>query len=136
MRDERLLNEIIDWAEDIRKSSSETIAPNRIVLDDPTMQIAQQIDFRRLRNRYQEINTKGTYVKASAKVFGGNLLLITESVIHKINEIIEILEVCLLNSRISKEEKHEKAEAQKKLLDSYAEDLIMEAVKIKTKDIS
>lgn len=135
---ERLLNEIIEWAEDIRKSSSGSIAPNEIIYDDGSMATASQMDFLRLRKTYQDINTKGTYVKAIAKVCRGNLLSVTESVICKLDEIIKILEDCLTtsNTALSREEKHKKVEACKRSLDSYAEDLIKEATKIKTRDIS
>lgn len=132
---ERLLNEIIEWAEDIRKSSSGSIAPNEIIYDDASMATASQMDFLRLRRIYQDINTKGTYVKAIAKVYRGNLLSVTESVICKLDEIIKILKDCLTTRTTRKEEKHERVEACKTSLDSSAQDLIEEATKIKAKKI-
>jgi len=129
------LNEIIEWAEDIRKSSSESIDPSKIVLDDPTMQIASQHELLRLRRKYQELSKKSAYMKKTvAKVFGGNLLYAVEKIIHKLNETIEILSNCL-TSKASKENS-EKVEEYKKSLDSCAEDLIVEATEIKTRDIS
>ncbi len=131
-RKEELLKEIIQWAEDIRKSSSGSIAPNEIIYDDASMATASQMDFLRLRRTYQYIKTKDTYVKAIAKFCRGNLLSVTESVICKLDEIIKILEDCLTTR---KEEKHERVEACKTSLDSSAQDLIEEATKIKTRDI-
>ena len=133
-RKERLLNEIIDWAEDIRKISSESIAPSEIVLDDPTMQIAPQMDFLRLRKSYQDLNTKSVSVKAIAKIFGGNLLSAVEKVIQKLDETIETLKG-YLTSKASKENS-EKIEEYKESLDSCTEELIIEATKIKTREIS
>lgn len=134
-RKEELLKEIIQWAEDIRKSSSGSIAPNEIIYDDASMATASQMDFLRLRRTYQDINTKGTYAKAIAKVYRGNLLSVTESVICKLDEIIKILKDCLTTRTTRTEEKHERVEACKISLDSSAQDLIEEATKIKTKDI-
>jgi hypothetical protein len=134
-RKEHLLNEVIDWAEDIRKSSSESIDPSKIVLDDPTMQIASQHDFLRLRRKYQELNKKSAYMKTTiAKVFGGNLLSAVKKIIYKLDETVEILSKCL-TSKVSKDNS-EKVEEYKKSLDSCTEDLIVEATKIKTRDIS
>ncbi len=132
-RKEELLKELIQWAEDIRKSSSGSIAPNEIIYDDVSMATASQMDFLRLRRIYQDINTKGTYVKAIAKIYRGNLLSATESVIYKLDEAIEILEGCLTSKA---KENFEKVENYKKLLDGCAEELIIEAAKIKTRDIS
>jgi len=71
---ERLLNEIIEWAEDIRRSSLESIAPNRINLGEPTMGLEPlQMTFFRLWRVYQGSNTKSTYIKTIATTFEGNL---------------------------------------------------------------
>ena len=135
-RKERLLNEITEWAEDIRKSSSESIDPNEIIFDTPIEQIAAQRGFYNLRLRYQAISVKSEYLEGIAKkVFGNELLSATEIVTQKLGEIIDVLKDCLTNRRASQKEKSEKVETYKKSLDSYAEDLIKEAVKIKTRDI-
>ena len=133
-RRERLLNEIIEWAEDIRKSSSESIDPSKIVYDTPIEQEATQRGFRLLRGRYQELNTKSAYMKkVISKVFEANLLSAVEKVIQKLDETIEMLGGCLTRKA---KENSEKAEEYKKSLDGYAEELIKEATEIKTSDIS
>jgi len=135
-RKERLLNEIIEWAEDIRKSSSESIDPNEIMFDTPVEQMATQRGFYNLRLRYQAISVKSEYMEGIAKkVFGNELLSATEIVIQKLGEIIDILKDCLTNRRASQKEKNEEVETYKKSLDSYAKDLIIEASKIKTRNI-
>ena len=134
-RDERYLGEIIKWAEDIRKNSSGSIAPNKIIYDDPTMARATQLDFHRLRMIYQDFNAKGTYIIAIARVCRGNLLTATENVICKLGEIIIVLENCLTSSTTKQEEKHEEVEACKMSLDSSARDLIEEATETKTREI-
>jgi len=63
-RKERLLNEVIKWAEDIRKSSSESINPSKIILDAGNVQIATQQGFRALRRRCQDLNTKSAYKRS------------------------------------------------------------------------
>jgi len=136
-RKERLLNEIIEWAEDIRKSSSESIDPNEIIFDTPIEQMATQRGFYNLRLRYQAISVKSEYMEGIAKkVFGNELLFATEIVTQKLGEIIYILKDYLTNRGASQKEKNEEVETYKQSLDNYAEDLIREATKIKTKDIS
>ncbi len=133
-RKERLLNEIIEWAEDIRKSSSESIDPNKIEFDAQPMQIASQQGFIQLRWSYQSLNTKSGYMKeAISKVFGYNLLSAVEKVIQVLDEAIEILEGCITSKA---KENSEKVEKYRKSLDCCAEKLIIEATKIKTRDIS
>ena len=128
-RKERLSNEIIEWAEDIRRSSSESIDPNKIEFDAQPMQIASQMDFLRLRKRYQDLNTKSAYMKeAISKAFGDNLLSAVEKVIQKLDEAIEILEGCITSKA---KENSEKVEKYKRSLDCCAEELIIEATKIK-----
>ena len=132
-RKERLLNEIIEWAEDIRKSSSESIDPNEIIFDTPIEQMATQRGFYNLHLRYQAISVKSEYMEGIAKeVFGNELLSATEIVTQKLGEILDILKDCLTNRRASQKEKNEEVETYKKSLDSCAEDLIKEATKIKT----
>jgi len=132
-RRERLLNEIIEWAEDIRQSSLESIDPSKMIFGNPLMQIDPQMEFLRLWNKCQGLNKKGAYMeKAIAKVFGGNLLSAVEKIIQKLNETIEILGDCLTRKA---KENIEKVEEYKKSLDYCAEVLIEEAVKIKTRDI-
>jgi hypothetical protein len=133
-RRERLLNEIIEWADDIRKSSSESIDPNEIIFDDPTMQIASQQVFQQLRRKYQSLNTKSAYMKeAISKVFGINLLSAVEKVIKKLNEAIKMLGTCITSKA---KENSAKVEEYKKSLDNCTEELIKEATKIKTKGVS
>ena len=132
-RRERLLNEIIEWAVDVRKSSSESIDPSKIEFDAQPTQIASQQGFRHLRWRYQSLNTKSAYMKeAISKAFGCNLLSAVEKVIQKLDKAIEILEGCITSKA---KENSAKIEAYKKSLDCCAEELIIEAAKIKTKDI-
>lgn len=130
---QRLLNEIIEWATDIRRNSSESISPNKIVFDTPMEQEATQRDFYSLRLKYQTINVKSDYIKELAKVFGNKLLFATEKVIQQLGEIIMTLENYITSKRSN--EKSEELEGYKEQLDICARDLIAGATKIKTRDI-
>ncbi len=133
-RKERLLNEIIEWAEDIGKSSSENVDPKYVILDSPVMAIASQQEFLQLRKRYQGLNKKSAYMKeAISKVFGCELVSAVEKVIQQLDNNIEMLRGCLTRKD---EKSSEKVEECKKSLDCCAEELIIEATKIKTKDIN
>ena len=132
-RKERLLNEIIEWAEDIRKSSSENVDPKYIILDSPVMAIASQQGFLQLQKRYQDLNKKSAYMKeVISKVFGCELVSAVEKVIQQLDNNIEMLRGCLTRKD---ENSSEKVEACKKSLDCCAEELIIEATNIKTKNI-
>jgi len=132
-RKERLLSEIIVWADDIRKSSSENIDPSKVILDSPVMQMATQDYFIQLRKRYQAFKTKSAYIKeAISKVFGGDLLSSVNRVIQELDNNIELLRVCLTQKG---KDNIKEVENCKKSLDSSSEELMILATKIKTKDI-
>jgi hypothetical protein len=131
-RKERLLNEIIEWAEDIRQSSAEDINPNKVLLDSPVMQISSQTGFLRLHKRYQDLNTRSAYMKETiSKVFGRELLSALEKVIQELDNNIKILQICLTRKA---EENFNQVEECKKSIDCCAENLIKEATGIKIRN--
>jgi hypothetical protein len=132
-RKERLLNEIIEWAEDIRKSSSQNILPNKVELDSPIMQIPVQQMFLQSWYRYQDLYKKSSFVKVAIfNTFRNDLFLLVLEVIQRLDEILEVLEGCISRKA---EENSEKVEKYKETLDHCAEQLIIGATNLKTKNL-
>ena len=129
-RRERLLNEVIEWAKEIRDISSANIDPSIIVLDSPVEQIATQHDFLYWYQKYQEVNANSEYVEEIAqKVFRGKLISVVRDVSLSLNDIIELLANCLINKA---KENSEKVEKNKETIDSCAKELMREVAKLKT----
>ncbi len=133
-RKERLLNEIIEWAKEIREISSASIDPSKIEFDSPLEQIAIQRDFLYYHRKYQEVNNNSAYMEeVASKVFGDKLLSIVRDVSQKLNDTIELLANCLTKKESENSKKVEKC---KEAIDSCAEKLMVETTKLKTQDIS
>jgi hypothetical protein len=132
-RRENLLNEIIEWAKEIREISSTSVDPSKADLDSPLEQIPTQRDFRYWYRKYQELNDNSVYIEeVAAKVFGDKLLSIVRDVSGELNNIIELLANCLTKKA---KENSEKVEKRKEAIDRYAEKLMKEATKLKTQGL-
>jgi len=127
---ERLLNEIIQWAIDIRKITLKSELPNNIAFDTPIEQMATQRGLLSLWHEYQNINAKSGYVEAIASDFRNSLLPIVKTVTQKLDDVIKALEDCLTTKGLE-----EKMKQPEKSLSECARIVIAEATKIWTKDI-
>ncbi len=67
---ERLLNEIIDWAEDVAKRTIES----NLATDDVEMTEIPKRQLRRLLSQYMTLDSKSEYIACVAKSFGSEVI--------------------------------------------------------------
>ena len=87
-RKERLLNEIIQWANDVTKGTSEVNTPIAPRLGDETI---EQVTQRSKLLKYVTINAKSEYIKRIASVFEEGLVSDVEKVTQNLNLVIYFL---------------------------------------------
>lgn len=131
-REERLLNEIIEWAVNLMKCSFETgfeIIPG---LSDEKQWKLSRINW---AFRYQAIDAKSEYVKNVASAFKGELTLQAnlEKVTEKLKEIIKLLWEYARAKNGEEKSMAEKVNEGENSLWEITNKLIEEATKVKTR---
>jgi len=119
-RKERLLNEIIEWAEDVAESA----------LRRQTME--QVTEFYKTTMEYKFSKAKSSYISEIVSISFSDLSPFLKNVIKKLDEAIDIIARYM---KIEKQASLSDLRNSEKELTESVEKLIVEAAKIKTKDI-
>ena len=122
-----LLNEIVDWAIDAKTVSWEVTMSGGLPTTD---RVREHENVERMLDKYKTSTARGEYIRGIALKFGGNLSLITDTVVEKLDEIMELL-VKYLKSQV-------KPRILKKCgieLNEKASALIIEAMVIKNVEL-
>ncbi len=127
-RKERLLNEIIEWAEDIAEGGSKEELQTTMEVSDQTL---QRIDIDNLLRRYKTALVRVIYMCEIALVFGEDL---HTAVVETTKELLKFSAV-KIKHLVGKTTQKSLSEQELSLF-KHAQEVIEEAVKIKTKDIS
>lgn len=87
-RKERLLNEIIDWAEDVAERTIESNLPT----DDVKMTEIPERQLRRLLSQYMTLDSKSEYIACVAKSFAGEVIVTVKEVKNDRNLAQELID--------------------------------------------
>ena len=124
---ERLLNEIIEWAEDIAEGGSKEELQTTMEVSDQTL---QRIDIDNLLRRYKPALVRVIYMCEIALVFGEDL---HTAVVETTKELLKFSAVTIKHL-VGKTTQKSLSEQELSLF-KHAHEVIEEAVKIKTRDI-
>lgn len=122
-----LLNEIVDWAIDAKTVSWEVTMAGGLPATD---RVREYENVERMLDKYKTSTARSEYIRGIALKFGGNLSLNTDTVVEKLDEIMELL-VKYLSSQV-------KPRILKKCgieLNEKASALIIEAMVIKNVEL-
>lgn len=122
-----LLNEIVDWAIDAKTVSWEVTMAGGLPATD---RVREHENVERMLDKYKTSNARSEYISGIALKFGGNLSLNTDTVVEKLNEIMQLLV------------KYLKSQAKPRILkkcgielNEKASDLIIEAMVVKNVEL-
>ena len=127
-RTDRLLNEIIEWAQDILECVPEVIIPPTSIKSKDTMLGLILIN---LVSKYKNVDARTEYVKGIASIFGESLKPAVEIVGQQLSEVIKFV-----LSHPPDERSYDMVGGYLEPLSTSTVALIKTATKIKTKDIS
>ena len=122
-----LLNEIIDWAIDAKTVSWEVTMSGGLPTTD---RVREYENVERMLDKYKTSTARSEYIRGIALKFGGDLSLNTDTVVDKLDEIIELL-VKYLSSQVT-QQMLKKCGIE---LNEKASDLIIEAMVIKNVEL-
>ena len=144
-RKERLLNEIIDWAVAVTKGELlMEFADVRGIKDIRLSRLYLHTTVDKLQFSFRQARTRGLYISGTVSILGADLQQAVGELIRNLEVHIQALKECMdaidspacettLNGAISAARK---TTDSKKLLDESATQVLEEAAKIKTRDIS
>lgn len=130
-RRQRLLNEIIDWANDVINCSSELNIPLVRGIDRTTMRVYGTSS---LYFKYRSVNARSSYVLEVANIVGMDLSHAVKSVTDKISEFIKILEANIATLQKDGTEDTKAAENCELKLYNLVRSLIGKVAEVKVKE--